>query len=157
MPAKPPVIERVAKEAADAMAAECVAMRTRRLSRLITSVYAAELHGLDLGATQVTILAILVKAGPLGPARLSAWLALEKSSVSRTVERMAQRGWLAIEQGADGRSHELAITAAGKRKLAEAYPHWQSAQERVAALLGMDGVQMLCRVSDAALAAQRQT
>jgi DNA-binding PadR family transcriptional regulator len=49
---------------------------------------------------------------------------------------MQKRGWIGAKQGTDKREHIFELTAAGKRQLAEAQPHWNRAQSRLRNQLG---------------------
>jgi DNA-binding MarR family transcriptional regulator len=80
------------------------------------------------------------------PTDLERRLSLEKSTVSRNVDRMYRRGWVEFVPGEDGRSHHLKLTAKGARLLRESTALWQVAQKKVSLLLGKKGDIALSRV-----------
>jgi DNA-binding MarR family transcriptional regulator len=68
---------------------------------------------------------------------------MDASTLSRNVDRMRQRGWLAASPGEDGRTVLLRLTKSGEELLQSAITAWHTAQERATALLGQTGVSML--------------
>lgn len=144
------------QRAADAMARECLALRARLLSRAITAIYDAALRPAGLRAGQMSILAVLVKEGPLPSGRVGDILVMEKSTLSRNAQRMKEHGWIDLEAGRDGRERVLSITAPGRRVLARAYPLWQTAQRDASRLLGPQGASALLEVANTAWATTRK-
>ena len=128
------------------IAKECIAMRVRRLSRVVTNIYDDSLRPLGLRTAQQTILVALSLMKNPRPTDIERRLSLDKSTVSRNVERMQRRGWVEFVPGEDGRSHYLKLTAKGTKLLSESTALWQLAQKKVAFLLGKEGVTALSRI-----------
>jgi DNA-binding MarR family transcriptional regulator len=126
---------------AQRIAGECLGLRARLLTRVVTRIFDEELRPLDLKVGQLTILVALSLTPGVRPARLVESLHLEKSTLSRNLARMEGRGWIATSDG-------LSLTAAGEAVLREAYPVWKRAQKRVAARLGSDGAAALAGVAE---------
>ncbi|MEW5855292.1 MAG: helix-turn-helix domain-containing protein [Myxococcota bacterium] len=108
----------------------CVATRVRRLNRQITRTYDELLRPLEMSGAQLTLLVGIalhpgVKAVQLGKA-----LDLERSTLSRNLARMVERGW--VREKAAGAAVELHPTSAGLDALRCAYPAWLEAQKRAA-------------------------
>lgn len=135
------------KNIADEIAQACLASRTRLLGRVITGIYDDALRAVGLTSPQMTILVALEHTGGVQPGALCDALKLDKSTLSRNVDRMERNGWLGKVQGADARSHTLQLTDAGRRKLQEAIPHWRKAQSEAEETLGKGGMDTLFRVS----------
>ena len=115
---------------------ECVAVRLRLLTRAVTKIYNQALRAYGLTTSQMNI---LVAASYLGQSKqqdICKALHLDKSTLSRDLARMRERGWIAETPGDDGRSSFLQVTAIGGKLLEEAIPAWRNAQEQVTALLG---------------------
>jgi DNA-binding MarR family transcriptional regulator len=129
---------------------DCIAMRVRLLNRIITKIYDDCLRRHGLRATQMNILVAVSLMRTASPSELERRLCLDKSTVSRNVDRIQRRGWVEFVPGKDKRSHHLQVTALGAKLLAKAGPTWQQAQEKAVSLLGKDGVAALARI-DAAL------
>ncbi|HEY4769754.1 MAG TPA: MarR family transcriptional regulator, partial [Myxococcales bacterium] len=76
------------------MASECLAVRVRRLGRVITRVYDAALapHGVTIA--QLNLLTAIVAADGPRPTDLVRILDVEKSTLSRDLQRMEHLGWI---------------------------------------------------------------
>lgn len=131
------------------MAKECIATRVRLLNRVVTKAYDDCLRPLGLRTAQQTILVAISLMKSPTPTQIERRLSLEKSTVSRNVERMQRRGWVEFVPGEDGRSHHLKLTAKGAKLLHESTALWQLAQKKVAFLLGKEGVTALSRILSA--------
>lgn len=134
--AKAPSTPDAAAEAARSISGRCLGLRTRMLDRAVASVFAAALRPTGIRNNQLSILAAVVAAREAGPAQLGRWLLLEKSTLSRSVDRMIEAGWLEPLATADGRSYRVRATAAGRAKLVEAERAWAQAQAEIEALVG---------------------
>jgi len=121
----------------------CVAYRMRMLSRVISGLYDELLAPLQLKGSQLNVLAILARRGPAAPTDLCAVLKMDKSTLSRNLERMGKRGWLAVRPGEDNRTHLVELTAKGTKLLQDAYPLWRKAQAEAARRLGEEGLTAL--------------
>jgi DNA-binding MarR family transcriptional regulator len=128
------------------IARECIAMRVRVLNRLVTKIYDQHLRPYGLRTAQQTILVAISLMQSPTPTQIERRLTLEKSTVSRNVERMQRRGWVEFVRSEDGRSHRLKLTAKGAELLAETTSAWQAAQKKVVALLGKRGVTALSSI-----------
>ena len=118
------------------IAAECFGVRLRSLTRTATRVYDEELRGHDLNLAQCNLLAAIGVAGPVPPGALAQGLSMDKSTMSRVVRRLADRGLVAVYAAQEGRGQLLALTARGRSTLAAAEPDWARAQDRVRDILG---------------------
>jgi DNA-binding MarR family transcriptional regulator len=124
---------------------ECIAVRLRLLTRAVTKIYNQALRPHGLTVSQMNI---LVAASYLGQAKqqdICQALHLEKSTLSRDLARMRERGWVTEAPGDDGRSSLLRVTAHGGKLLQRAIPAWQQAQQQAAALLGERDIAALSR------------
>ena len=115
---------------------ECIAVRLRLLTRAVTKIYNHALRPHGLTVSQMNI---LVAASYLGEAKqqeICQALHLEKSTLSRDVERIRAKGWLESLPDQDGRTNLLRVTSAGRKLLEKSTPAWQQAQKQTKALLG---------------------
>lgn len=131
------------------MAKECIGTRIRLLNRIVTKAYDDSLRPLGLRTAQQTILVAISLMKTPTPRQLERRLGLDKSTVSRNVERMRRRGWVESVSGEDGRSHHLKLTLKGEKLLGESTSAWEYAQNKMAFLLGKDGVNALSRILSA--------
>ena len=134
---------------ADLMASECLAFRVRLLNRTITGIYDDALRPLGLTAGQLNVLVAVAKLGPLSPGEVARKLNMEKSTVSRNIERMQRNGWLTVSPDDSGRKQSLALAPKGSQLLKKSLPLWKEAQSRAAAVLGQRGAKSIHRVGDA--------
>ncbi len=125
--------------AAETIAGECLAARVRMLNRTITAIYDDALRPLGLTTGQLNILVVVTKRGPLSPGEVARRLNMEKSTVSRNVERMRANGWLTVTATDSGHKQQLTLTRQGKRLLENSVSAWDEAQTRTRALLGRRG------------------
>ena len=142
---KSPTVDRTA----DLIARECLAVRVRMLNRTITAIYDDELRPLGLTAGQLNILVVIRKRGPMSPGGVARRLNMEKSTVSRNVERMRKNGWLTVMAVGSGRTQELELTRQGNSLLEKSLPAWEEAQTRARAVLGRSGAESIHRVGNA--------
>ncbi|QVL30732.1 winged helix-turn-helix transcriptional regulator [Telmatocola sphagniphila] len=127
----------------ETIATHCIAGRLRLLNRVITNLYDDALRPLGVKLSQGNVLAVTAKLGIARPAQVCEILELDTSTLSRTVERMVENGWLEILPDEDGRSHPFRLTEEGRRLMEKAIPAWEKAQAEAKKLLGGQGLQML--------------
>lgn len=135
------------EKAIDRMARECVANQLRMLSRVITGIYEDELRPLRLKVSQMVILAVTEKRGPIRASELSQILQVDASTLSRNLERMRARGWLENVAGRNERSRPLKLTDKGRKVLTQAVSAWERAQAAAQELIGKEGVAALRRLT----------
>jgi DNA-binding MarR family transcriptional regulator len=114
----------------------CMCANFRRTARALTQVYEEALRPLGLRATQLTILQALSRAGEVSQGRLGEMLAMDSTSLTRTLAIMARKGWIAEQRGEDRRERRIRLSAAGEAKLKRAVPVWEKVQSRLRRKLG---------------------
>lgn len=119
------------KEIARQMTNDCIAMRLRQINRMVTRLYDEALRPLGFTINQLNILATIVSRGPIAPGKLGQMLGMEKSTISRTIDRMHKHGWIEIGPGNDKRSQSLKATPQGRQLLLKAAPVWHELQANV--------------------------
>jgi len=116
----------------------CTCFNVRRVSRVITQFFDAEVRRHGMRPTQTPILEALQAKNGWGMAELSEWLGMERTTLLRNL-RPLQRDGLVRAKGAGRGGHvELEITAKGRTALAKTLPAWRSAQDKVVATLGKE-------------------
>lgn len=125
--------------AVNEIANECLAMRLRLMNRKVTRIYDDALRPTGLRTGQLNILTVVAKLGFVSFGRVGKTLAMEKSTVSRNVERLRSLGWIKVLAGEDGRTRMLAVTKKGEQVLEQALPLWRQAQEEAREMLGETG------------------
>ena len=81
----------------------------RRTSRALTQLYENALRPLGLRTTQFTILQALSLAGEVIQSRLGEMLAMDSTTLTRTLQIMVREGWIAERRGEDRRERRLRL------------------------------------------------
>ncbi|MBZ5720002.1 MAG: MarR family winged helix-turn-helix transcriptional regulator [Acidobacteriia bacterium] len=100
----------------------------RRTSRALTQLYEQALRPFGLRATQFTILQVLVHVNETTQGQLGEILAMDSTTLTRTLAIMVRRGWVAERRGEDRRQRWLRLTKAGEAQFKRAQPAWEKAQ-----------------------------
>jgi DNA-binding MarR family transcriptional regulator len=129
-----PMPESIEKQAREVVAA-CLGYRTRKLARTVTRLYNDRLRPLGLNIAEMSLMAAIAGQGSVQPAKLGRAMELEKSTLSRNVNRLVDRGWVEIRDHPHDRGVLLALTARGNEMLLHALPTWKEAQERAQSLV----------------------
>lgn len=127
----------------DRIAQTCLAVRIRRLNRVVTNLYDNALRPLGLKVSQLNILIVTAKLGLARPTQVCDILQLDTSTLSRNVERMRAQGWLEVVSNEDARTQAFRLTRQGRRLIEKAVPAWEKAQCQAGELLGEDGIALL--------------
>jgi DNA-binding MarR family transcriptional regulator len=114
----------------------CMCATLRRTSRALTQLYEEELRPAGLRATQLTILQVLSLAGELTQGELGKVLAMDSTTLTRTLAIMDRSGWIAKRRGTDRREWRLRLSKAGEDQFKLAVPLWEKAQSRLRQQLG---------------------
>jgi len=131
--------ELITNKEMDMMLQDCFLHRIRLLSRTITSIFDEALKPMDLKVTQMNMLGVVTKLGPITPSDLCQKLSMDKSTLSRNVDRLIEYGWLELIPGDNSRSHQLKITEKGRGIINKASNYWKQAQAKTRKILGKDG------------------
>jgi DNA-binding MarR family transcriptional regulator len=135
-------------EIIDQMAHECLLYRARKLDRVLTRIYDAELRPFGVKASQLTLLVLVAKAGPIRRIEIGKFLHLDPSTLTRNLKIMLTNGWIQeIADGQDGRGLPVQITVQGRDLLHQIGPFWRKAQTRTEKFLGNDGAALLRKLA----------
>src|SRR5438874_1283631 len=116
----------------------CLCANIRRVTRAITQRYDEALRPLGLTITQFTILQALSLTGEITQGGLGQILAMDSTTLTRTLGVMNRQGWIAKVSGKDRRERRLQLTGAGKAELNRAVPYWERSQEALRLQLGKE-------------------
>jgi DNA-binding MarR family transcriptional regulator len=108
----------------------------RRAARAVTQLYDSWLREHGIEGPQFSLLATLERLGPSNQATLGRRFDLDKTTLSRNLKLLQQKGWIEYTVGSDNRERRVALTAAGRTRLAAARPSWRVAQEKLRASMG---------------------
>lgn len=125
----------------------CLCGSIRRATRALTQLYERELAPLGLSATQMTILQALSRAREVTHGRLGEMLAMDSTSLTRTLGIMRREEWVAERRGTDRRERLIRLSDHGAKKLREAEPVWERAQSLVHDALGEQDCKQLMELA----------
>lgn len=108
----------------------------RRAARALTQRYDEALRPLGLTITQFTILQALSLIGEPTQGQLGEILAMDSTTLTRTLDIMNRNGWIAKHYGTDRRERRLRLTRAGEVEVNRTIPYWRSTQESLRVRLG---------------------
>jgi DNA-binding MarR family transcriptional regulator len=131
----------------------CLCLASRRASRAITRAFDRRLRSCGIRSTQFSILVTLMERGPTTIGDLAEALGIERTTLTRNLRVVEDRGWVKISVGdLDGRSRVVMATRKGRTAVATALPSWREAQDAAAAALGRSGFAALHALADTAIA-----
>jgi DNA-binding MarR family transcriptional regulator len=105
-------------------------------ARAITRAYDDALRPTGLRATQVSVLAAVGARGALSIKSLADSLEMERTTLTRNLRPLEERGYVLLAPERRHRSRMLTLTASGRGALLEALPLWQGAQRTIKRRLG---------------------
>jgi DNA-binding MarR family transcriptional regulator len=126
----------------------CMCSSFRRTSRALSQVYEEALRPLGLRATQFTTLLVLSKAGEVSQGQLGEMLAMDSTTLTRTLAIMDRRGWISERPGRDRRERLLRLSSAGEAQLKRALPAWEKVQSRLQKRLGEAAWRKLLQITN---------
>jgi DNA-binding MarR family transcriptional regulator len=124
----------------------CYATSLRKASRRLTQFYDDALAPAGLRSTQFAILGELAGAdpGPVTLNQLARALVLDRSGLGHSLRPLQRDGLIRLDKGTnDRRSTHVVLTPDGRRRYKRAFPRWQQAQDRVAAIVGQSAANEL--------------
>jgi DNA-binding MarR family transcriptional regulator len=118
------------------LALPCMCASFRRATRLLTQYYDTALRPLGLRGTQFTLLQALSLAGEVSQGALGGILAIDSTTLTRTLSIMGRRGWITSRSGKDRRERWISLSEAGRAEFKRARPQWEKVQQRLRVRLG---------------------
>lgn len=131
----------------------CLCHHIRRGARTLTRVYDAALAPSGLTAGQFIILTAIAARHPLATPVLRELLAMDRTSLGRTLKPLEAADLITILPGAGRRAGQVSLTVEGAAAVRDAGPLWRAAQVNVAARLGTARAGQLLAVLNATAAA----
>jgi DNA-binding MarR family transcriptional regulator len=114
----------------------CICASFRRTARALTQLYDEALRPLGLRTTQFTVIQALSLTGEVTQGRLGEILAMDSTTLTRTLTIMRKRRWIETRHGRDGRERLLKLSKTGREQLERASPAWQGVQGLLRSELG---------------------
>ncbi len=109
----------------------CACFNLRKAARAVTQLYDDTLRPSGLRATQFSVLQQLATQGPFTMSALADILVTDRTTLTRNLKPLIDRGLVRTEVGDDRRQRTVAITGTGEKTLGQALPLWRQAQARI--------------------------
>ncbi len=116
-------------------AASCACLKARKAARAVTRAYDKALRPSGLRSTQFSILGAASISGGVPLGKLASVLGMERTTLTRNLQLIEREGLIKVVD-IDGRTRNVELTEAGKRRLTHALPFWEEAQNRLRRKLG---------------------
>ena len=116
----------------------CNCAAIRQAARRVTRLYDQALAPSGLRVTQFSLLATLAGGEPVTMRVLADRLVMDRATLGHNIRPLEAQGLLTMTAGQDRRSKVIALTDAGKRRLAAARPAWKAAQTAFESSYGID-------------------
>ena len=126
----------------------CACATLRRTARALTQVYEDSLRPFGMRATQFTILQALSFTGEITQGELGRILAMDSTTLTRTLNIMDRQRWIEKRRGKDKREWRIGLAEAGKEQFERAIPAWQKAQEDVKRRMGAEPWEQLMKLAN---------
>ena len=119
--------------------ANCLCLASRRAARTITRTFDRKLRPFGIRATQFSALVMLELRGPLAIGELAHSLGVERTTLTRNLALIEDKGWIRVREGEDARSRMASLTPKGRAALTAAVSAWREAQSATLAAIGPSG------------------
>ncbi len=117
----------------------CYAFSARHASRHLSQFYDRFIKGSGLYSQQFTILAIIKHRGPLTVSELADALAMDRTTIARSLQPLERDGNISVTSGEkDRRNKIIAITEYGSKQLEAAIEMWRQAQAEFELRFGVE-------------------
>ena len=126
----------------------CLCASLRRATRSLTQLYEEAMRPTGLRSSQFTILQALSLAGEVTQGTLGQILAMDSTTLTRTLAIMGRHGWVERQRGDDRREWRIQISPAGRDQFRRALPYWERAQAVAKKKLGGSRWHQLMKLSN---------
>ena len=118
------------------VAENCVCFNLRRVTRVVTQFYDAEIRRHGIRPTQGTILSALHAKESWSMAELSDFLGMDRTTLVRNLRPLQRDGLVEVAGGGHGNLVALSITTKGRKQIEKLVPAWKTAQSAAVKTLG---------------------
>ena len=114
----------------------CPLGHLRMATRVITQMFDELLQPSGVRATQFGLLGAVALFGPATITKLAEKIVMDRTTLTRNLRPLEDRGLIKVAPGEDRRTRELTLTPLGEHIMARGIPLWDVAYARVAEELG---------------------
>ncbi|WP_420392035.1 MarR family winged helix-turn-helix transcriptional regulator [Acuticoccus sp.] len=116
----------------------CTCLRLRRIARQVTNLYDGALAQNGVSIVTYAVLSALSREEPLTLSALAERVGTDRTTLSRTVERMRLVELVAAAPGDDRRERRLSLTAHGRDTAAAARRSWRETEAELVTRYGAE-------------------
>jgi DNA-binding MarR family transcriptional regulator len=116
--------------------ANCACLKVRMAARAVSRGYDSALRPVGLRVTQLSILVAVAIDGAISITALASFLGMDRTTLTRNLRPLENERLVSVGPEGWRRSRTLEITKKGQRRLREALPLWESAQDALRQKLG---------------------
>lgn len=127
---------------------DCLEANTRKMSRVLSTIYTNALKESKLKPTQLSLLSVINAYGKISIGKLSKVMLMDQTTVTRNIKLLKKSGYVKINSGDDRRVKEISLTPKGQEVRDNALPAWQEIQSKVWDKLGEEKVRHLFDLVD---------
>ena len=126
----------------------CLLTRTRRISRVMTSIYDEAMRPHGLSSPQFSLLVLIARLDGASRAEIGRANHQDRSTLTRNLALLLNEGWIEEIVPKSGRSRPIVVTEKGKEVLTSAAGAWRLAQVKAKQLLGERGAAEIVGLAD---------
>lgn len=124
------------KKIINKIAGNCLSVRLRLMSRIITHIFDEALRHHGIKASQITILVAISGFERMTSKQLCRALHMDTSTFSRALVILKKNNWVQVEPSGKGKVLKIEVTRQGYEKIEAVYPDWEIAQKEAIEVLG---------------------
>ena len=109
---------------------DCACLKVRTAARAVTKFYDNAFRPLGLRATQLSVLLAVAFSRAVSIASLSRMLGMDRSTLTRNLRPLEEKGLVALGPEGHHRSRTLSITSKGDQLVRKAVPLWEKTQQK---------------------------
>jgi len=134
----------------------CACASIRRASRAVTQYYGRALRNSGLEITQFTLLQVLSRTGERTQRDLAELLAMDSTTLTRSLAPMLKHEWIVVRPGRDRRQKLFRLTPKGSKAMEPVLRTWEHVQADLRQVLGDDEWRTLMESLDRVAQATRE-
>ena len=127
----------------------CLAGKLRMINRIVTNSYNRVLreHGMEITVAQLNLLATISKMDKPRQVDICLELGIEKSTLSRDLERLRTQDLITRKANPEGGPGYLVLTERGFEYMDKMLPVWQKAQNEMKLAMGIEAVEAVNKLA----------
>lgn len=121
----------------------CINLQVLRTSHYIMRAYDEAYRPLGVRATQMPVLGIIARRGPVTIRQIADEMESERSAISRKLRVMEQNGWIREDPGASGKEKAFVLDVDGRKVIERILPLRLEVQRRLMSRLSSEEQDLL--------------